>query len=338
MNLDTFLTALYTIVDDLYRQHIAAQLPPRPGRKPGLADSEALTLAVCAQWRGTSEREFLRYASQNRLPWFPHLPSQSALNRRIRKLSGVLVQLAGAVAQEMQAYAAPYQALDTVPVPLMRRCRGQKHKLFGVEADIGRGGSDHDWYYGCKLMLAATPSGVITGFLLSPASTEDHWAAEAFLCWRANPLDTPILPEEMPRRRNGRRHVGPNGPQWPRYGPGEAGGPVCGPVCYLGDNGFAGRDWQPRWAGDYGAEVLAPRNYSGETAGYWRSRHRSRLQVIESVNGALVEVFHLRFPRARSRWGLLARIAAKVSALNLGIRLNRHFGRPDLSFTTLFSC
>ena len=57
------------------------------------------------------------------------------------------------------------------------RCRGRKRKLFGDEAGIGVGGSDRDWYYGCKLMLAATDQGVITGFLLSPASTEDRWAA-----------------------------------------------------------------------------------------------------------------------------------------------------------------
>lgn len=333
MDLDTFLTALYTIVDDLYRQHIAPQLPPRPGRKPGLTGSEALTLAICAQWRGTSEREFLRYVSQNWRPWFPKLPSQSALNRRVRKLAGVLTLLSEAAARELQAYAAPYQVMDTVPVPLMRRCRGQKRKLFGVEADIGRGGSDRDWYYGCKLMLAAAPDGVITGFLLSPASTEDHWAAEAFLCWRADPLDTPVTPEEMPRRRNGKKHVGPNGPQWPRYGPGEGSG-----APYLGDNGFRGRDWQPRWKEDYGAEVLTPGNYAGETGEHWRRAHRSRLQVVESVNGILTGVFHLHFPKARSRWGLLARIAAKVSAFNLGLWLNRHSGRPDLAFATLFSC
>ena len=38
MNLDTLLTALYAIVAHFYRQRLAPQLPPRPGRKPGLAD------------------------------------------------------------------------------------------------------------------------------------------------------------------------------------------------------------------------------------------------------------------------------------------------------------
>ena len=66
--------------------------------------------------------------------------------------------------------------------------------------------------------------------------------------------------------------------------------------------------------------------------------HRSRLQVVETVNGLLEQVFHLHYPKARSRWGLLARVSAKVAALNLGIWLNRRFGRPDLAHATLFSC
>ena len=333
MDLDTFLVALYTIVDDLYQANIAPLLPQRCGPKPRLSGSEMLTLALCAQWYGTSERAFLRYAAQHWRGYFPALTTQSACNRRFRNLAWALGALAQESARQLRAYAAPYQVVDTVPVPLMRRCRGQKHKLFGVEADIGRGGADRDWYYGCKLMLAATGQGVITGFLLSPASTEDHWAAEAFFCWRANPQGTPVCPEELPARRNGRKHVGPNGPQWPRYGPGP---PSAAP--FLGDNGFFGAAWQTRWLHEYGAAALAPSNYRRETAKGWRRRHRSRLQVVETVNGLLEQVFHLHFPKARSRWGLLTRVSAKIAALNLGIWMNRTFGRPDLALATLFSC
>ena len=333
MNLDTFLVALYTIVDDLYQANIAPLMPVRCGPKPRLSDSEMLTLALCAQWQGASERAFLRYAAQHWRGYFPNLTTQSACNRRIRKLAWALAALAQEAARELAAHAAPFQVVDTVPLPLMRRCRGRKHKLFGTEANIGRGGADRDWYYGCKLMLAATNQGVITGFLLSPASTEDHWAAEAFFCWRADPLGTPVSPEELPRRRNGQKHVGPKGPQWPQYGPGE---PAAAP--YLGDNGFFGAGWQPRWLRQYGAAVLAPGNYVGERAKHWRSRHRSRLQVVETVNGSLEQVFHLHFPKARSVWGLLTRVSAKVAALNLGIQVNRQLGRPDLALATLFNC
>ncbi len=55
LDLDTFLTALYTIVDDLYKQHCAHHKPIRPGRQPKLSDSEVLTLMIYNQWFGNSQ-------------------------------------------------------------------------------------------------------------------------------------------------------------------------------------------------------------------------------------------------------------------------------------------
>ena len=106
---------------------------------------------------------------------------------------------------------------------------------------------------------------------------------------------------------------------------------------HLGRHGFFGAAWQGRWRREYGAAALTPRNYGGEAAKGWRRRHRSRLQVAETVNGLLEQVFHLHFPKARSRWGLLTRVSAKVAALNLGIWVNRQLGRPSLALATLFS-
>lgn len=335
VDLDTFLVALYSITDDLHQEHCAPHKPVRPGQDPQLSDSEVLTLALCAQWFGTSERAFIRYAREHWRAYFPRLLSQSAYNRRSRDLAGVLVHLVAVIAAEMQAYLAPYQVFDTVPVPLMRRCRGQRHRLFGDEAAVGRGGSDKDWYYGCKLLVAVTDAGVITGFLLAPASTEDRWVAEAFLCWRANPAAKPLGLGDLPSpyRHSGEKYVGPTGPRWPQLGVGRA-----SPVPYITDSGFFGVWWEAHWQRDYGATLLTPKGYLGEDARALRREHASWRQVVETVNGHLEQVFSLPFPKARSKWGLLTRVAAKLAALNLGIWLNRHFGRPDFALATLFNC
>ena len=332
MTLDTFLVALYSTVDDLYQKHYAPHKPKRRGKKPDLSDSEVLTLAICAQWHGASQRAFIRYAAEHWRSYFPRLLSQSACNRRSRDLTGVLTDMVATVARDMQAYLAPYQALDTVPVPLMRRRRGQHHRLFGAEAAIGRGGCDRDWYYGCKLLLSVTPQGIGTGFVLAPANTEDRWVAESFLCWRHDPYQAPISPEEMPRRGNGQAYVGPTGPLGRRDGVGEM---SAGP--YVADNGFFGALWQSHWRTDYDAVVLTPRDYTRVGDGVGRRAHAGCRQIVETINGHLEQVFGLHFPGARSLWGLHSRIAAKLAALNLGIWLNRHFGRPDLAFATLFN-
>jgi len=174
LDLDTFLVALYTILDDLYHTQVVPQLPRSPGKRPELSDSAVLTLTVCAQWLRRSERALGRYALTHWRAYFPRLLSQSASNRRSRRLAGVLVHLGPLVAQALAAWTSVYQVVDMVPVPLLRRCRGQHHRLLATEAASGKGGSDRDWYYGCKLLLAVTREGVSTGFVLAPVSTEDR--------------------------------------------------------------------------------------------------------------------------------------------------------------------
>lgn len=335
IDLDTFLVALYSITDDLYQEHCAHHKPVRPGKAPELSDSEVLTLAICAQWYDRSERTFIRYAMKRWRAYFPRLLSQSAYNRRSRDLAGVLVHLVAVIAAELQAYLAPYQVFDTVPVPLMRRCRGQRHRLFGDEAAIGRGGSDKDWYYGCKLLVAVTDAGVITGFMLAPASTEDRWVADAFLCWRADAEASPLSLKDLPSpyRHSGEQYVGPTGPRWPRSGMG-----AVSQVPYITDNGFSGAWWEAHWRQDYGATLFTPKHYQGDNAKALRRQHSSWRQAVETINEHLEHVFGLHFPKARSKWGLLTRVAAKLVALNLGIWLNRLFGRPDFAFATLFDC
>jgi hypothetical protein len=333
IDLDPFLVALYTIVDDLSQQQAVRLKPERPGARPTVADSERLTLALCAQWWGRSERAFLRHARAHWRAYFPRFLSQSAYNRRCRALAEQLVALVPAVAAQLQAATAAYQVLDTVAVPLLRRCRGQRQRLFGAIAAIGRGGSDKEWYYGCKLLVAVTPTGVVTGFVVAPANTEKRWVADALLGWRADPHAAPLQVADLPspRRPNGRPYVGPTGPRWPPQG---AGAPGRGGD--LADKGFWGRWWQQHWRHDYGAALTTPKAYPGPAAAPARHQHRRRCQIVETMNGHLIRSFGLHFPGARSPRGLLTRLAAKLAAVNLGHCLNHLFGRPALALATLF--
>ena len=334
LELDTFLVALYTIIDDLYLAHFAELRSHCPGRRGELSDSEVLTLLIAAQWLHWSERKFLRYAHCHWREFFPRLLSQSAFNKRARNLVGVLVHLVPLTAAALGAHLSAYHVFDGVPVPLMRRCRGDHHRLFADEASIGKGGSDRDWYYGCQVLLVVTDEGVITGFVLAPASTEGHWLAEALLCWRVNPEGRMWTPQDLPpAHRRGGSYVGPTGPIWPRDGVG-----TQSLVPYIGDDGFRGEAWRGHWYGDYEACVWTPQSYAGEDAKAQRRQHSSWRQVVETVGEHLTHVFGLAFPGARSKWGLLTRVAAKLVTFNLGLMLNRLYGREDFAFATLFVC
>lgn len=331
---DTFLVALYTTVDDSFTSDLSGCKPRRPGAKPQFADSEVLTLAIWAQWLHCSERALLRWVRANYQAYFPHLPCQSTFNRRARDLAGVLAHLVPAIAKSIGAYLTPYQVFDGLPVPLACRCRGQYHRLFADEAAIGKGGSDRQWYFGCQLLLAVSAEGAITGFILAPANCEGHWQAEALLCWRQDPHAQPWGADDLPpSHRRGGGYRGPTGPLWPRDGAGEASA-----VPYVVDDGYRGRLWASHWREDYGALVLTPQAYEGPDAKAARQRHARWRQIVEQVNERLEGFLGLWFPQAKTRWGLLTRVAAKLVAFNLGLLLCRKFDQPGLAFATLFSC
>ncbi len=79
--------------------------------------------------------------------------------------------------------------------------------------------------------------------------------------------------------------------------------------------------------------MIASRNASTDPLA-----HHRRRQIVETVNAALVAVLHLAYPKAKTMWGVVRRIAGKCLALNLGIWVNRVLGRPGLSLATLVSC
>jgi hypothetical protein len=101
LDLETFLTTLYVMTDDLYQQQVVPRLPRSGGPEPKLSDSEVLCLALAAQWRRgvpwRSERGFVRYAHQHLRPLFPGMTSQSAFNRRWRRLWGAFILIGEAL-------------------------------------------------------------------------------------------------------------------------------------------------------------------------------------------------------------------------------------------------
>jgi hypothetical protein len=338
LDVTTFLTTVYCIVDDLYQEHFAPDKPRRPGKRPEMSDSEVLTVTILAQWQqDRSERAFLAYACRHWRSYFPRLLSQSAFNRRARDLCGVLSRLGPLVARQLTQTLTPtpaYTVLDTVPVPLMRRCRGGRHRLFADEADFGHGGSDDEVYYGVQLLAVVNAAGLITGFVVGPAATDERWLAEALLRWRTDPTAAPptlaeLAPVLGPSHRRGGQRRGPTGPIAPGLGVGEPDA-----VPYLGDLGFHGAAWQQHWQAAYGASVLTKAAYDALARPERRQARRwfcGLRQVIETVNGQLEGTFGLQFPRARTYWGLLTRLAAKVAAFNLSVAFKHHCDQPTLA-------
>ena len=301
---DTFLTALYVVVDDFCKGTLP---PPRhPGPPPALTRGEVLTLAIFGQWQGFgSERGFYRYAQRRLRPAFPTLPARAQFNRQLRLHYDALLACSMHVARHLRIGSAPYEALDSAAVPTRDAKRRGAGWLPGV-AEIGWSNRS-GWFEGVRLMLASTPDGVITGFALAPASTKDQPLAETFFHLRRHP------------HRRGTC----------------VGAPAAGP--YVVDKGFEGREHHRRWRQQDGAVVIcAPKRTSAHPwPKVWRRWLAGKRQIVETVFDKLFHTFRLDRERPHALDGLQARVAAKIALHNFCLWLNEQCGRPHLAFAEL---
>jgi hypothetical protein len=325
LDLETFLTTLYVLTDDLYVNFVRRQLPHTGGPQPHLSDAEVLCLGLAAQWRSgvpwKTERGFVRYALKHLRPLFPQMTSQSAFNRRLRRLWGAFMLIQQAIAAQLRT-ADACEVMDCVPVPVARGARSFHPGWLADIARIGKGGNDR-FFYGLHLLLLVDAQGVATGWTLAAGNVQDRWLTELLLSSRAG---RPQL--SGPLTATGAARLTPPA-EW--LGPTQSCG-VAPRVPLVADLGYAGDDWAQHWAANYGVQVLTPPEWERHAARQWFSSIR---QAVETAFANLCDSFGLSFPRAHTTWGLLTRMAAKSAAYNTGIVINRQLGRPDFAFPTL---
>jgi Transposase DDE domain len=307
VDIETFLTTLYVIVDEYCKSELTTEQPQR-GPQAALSRSEVITLAVFGQWsQFESERSFYRYAQRHLRSAFPTLPEREQFNRLMRASRDAIAAFGLFLVRLMQAQRCPYELLDSSGVAVRDAKRRGAGWLAG-QADIGWS-TRLGWYEGFHLLCAITPEGVITGFGFGPASTHDQRLAETFFAARAWP--TQILPSAGAKA----------------------------PGVYIADKGFAGDEPHTQWRELYGAEVISPPQQGSKKKWpkEWR-RWLARLrQVVETIYDKLLNSFRLGRERPHDLTGFQARLAAKVSLHNFCIWFNGQLGREPLAFADLLA-
>ena len=218
LDLETFLTTLYVMTDDWYQKVILPQLPVCGGPAPKLCDSEVLCLALAAQWRRgvpwQTERGFVRYALKHLRPFFPGMTSQSAFNRRVRRLWGAFILLQRAISGHLLT-ADDCEVLDCVPVRVAHGSRSFHPGWLADIAAVGKGGTDR-YFYGLHLLLVVSTAGLPTGWTLAAGNVQDRWLAELLLSARAGQaqLTGPRKPTGEPWVEPPTAWVGPTAGLW----------------------------------------------------------------------------------------------------------------------------
>ena len=175
-DLDTLLTALYVLADDL--------LPKRfgPGRKPRISDAEVIALAVAQVFLDCpSERRFLRFARPRLGHLFPYIPKQAGYNKRVRALASRVCLLINVVARSSPSFCDRLRLLDSTPVPCAQSRETVKRSDLAGYAAYGYCASHSRYFWGFRLYLVCSPDGMPHGFCLAPANEPEREVAAALL-------------------------------------------------------------------------------------------------------------------------------------------------------------
>ena len=325
LDLETFLVALYVIVDDCYQSHIQPHMPACGGPPAQMSDSEVRCLGLAAPWRsgvpGKSERGIMRYVRKHLRHLFPTVLTQSAFNRRLRRLWGAFILIQDAVAEQLAQ--GDDDVMDGFPIPVAHGARSFNPGWLADIARIGTGG--HDRYgYGVRRMMVINQQGGATGGALASGNVQERWVAEWLFSTRAG---VPRVPGPLDAQSQQPKVTPPE--EWMAAVPS---GGAASHKPLLSAGGFRGDDWLAHWAQAYGVQVCPLPKAAPRATRHWLSSVR---QVVETTFAHLSESFGLKYPGAHSTWGLLMRVSAKVAASNLGIMINRLLGRPDFAFATL---
>jgi hypothetical protein len=185
---DMLFTVVYVLVDDWYQRTGWLLVRSRPGVKPGLSDSEVLTIELVRQLEGQrSERRWYRRVAANWQALFPRLPERSVLHKRTKSLYR-LFDACRCWWRDQLLHQDPRRLIDGTPVPVCDISRvgrpdgssaGRQWHAHG--AGIGRCVARAWWFYGFKLVLTATLELLPDHAVLIPAAGDERVAAAALL-------------------------------------------------------------------------------------------------------------------------------------------------------------
>ena len=170
-DLDTLLTALYVLADDL----LPARESSRPGRKPKITDAELVCLAVAQVLLDCpKERRFLRAVRRRLGHLFPYVPKQPGYNKRVRALAPEIVRVLGYLARISPSWCDGLRLIDATPVPCGQSRETVKRSEFAGYAAYGYCAAHSRHFWGFKLYLLCASDGMPIAFELAPANAPER--------------------------------------------------------------------------------------------------------------------------------------------------------------------
>jgi hypothetical protein len=175
-DLDTLATRLYVTIDDALIDH-PEWAPERPtvGIAPKLSDAELVTLAVLQALLGfTSEARFVRHARTHLRPWFRYLPDRPGYNKRLRRSGQLMHHAIAFLARACPSFTDDVWLVDSTPVECGRSRETANRSDLAGWATYGYCASHSRFFWGLRLHLITTPSGLPIAYALAGAKADER--------------------------------------------------------------------------------------------------------------------------------------------------------------------
>jgi hypothetical protein len=284
-DIETLITALYVKIDNEYGGVKCF------GRPPKLSASELLCLAVAQALLGQrSECRWMRYASKHLTGMFPYLPTRSAYNKRLRSALPLVKRIIRDLARDSDFWFDNQWIVDSTPVPCAMSRPAVKGSNLAGWASYGYCASHSRYFWGLRLYLVCTPTGMPMLWALANAKLGEREVLAAML-----EVDAALIAER-------------------------------GSILLIADKGFASAAFEKELA-EQGITLLRP-SRKREKKRFGEPMLKKVRQLIESVNDTLKGQLDLEFHGGRTCEGVAIRVAQRVLALAAAIWFNNMTGAP----------
>lgn len=299
-DLDAFATELYVTIDDMLIDH-PELVPFRPevGIEPQLSDAELITMAVIQALLGyANEAQFIRFAHSSLRHLFPYIPERPGYNKRLRCSAGALQGVMRLLAKRCASWHDDLWLIDSTPVECGRSRETAKRSNLAGTAGYGYCASHSRYFWGLRLHLVATPSGLPITFALTNPKDDERAIARDIL-----ETDSTLLA-------------------------GRSGQTV------IADKGYRSTEFEAMLEA-HGVTLIRPSLTNEQPRPAQRFLKPFR-QIIESINQTLKSQLDLERHAARSLSGVAARVLQRLLALTAVIWHNEQAGMPILRSLTAY--
>ena len=299
--MNTNSTAVSAIVAEIQNLCNEAKVDERVHRGPKAVfkPSFIVTILILKNLFGfSSERSFIRYMEKHHGGMFPFLPERSWFNRKAKKLTSVQKEIHLLLLKKLNVDKIEIRIIDSTPVPVVKIWRAGKCRSFNRKTEVNYGycASKKMYYYGQKLTLFTTPSGLPTEYILTPAN---HHDLKAF---KENIKELSDIKKKK----------------------------------IIADKGYYDGELEVELQKKYHTKLIVPEKKRHQKKNTDEEKKLLKKRgIIETINNQLQDQMNIDQTRAKSISGLTSRIQSAILAFSFGFYFNMISGNKPLAIKSL---